>query len=108
MQDFFKICKFTFLNIWEKGQAKKLWYVFVSFVSISFLMFEEGEKQENFARISEDLWAYFFLIFEKGNQQKHIAGFYNICNYTFFNISKKAQAKKIMQDVFDICKYTFF
>ena len=55
VQDFFKICKFTFLNIWEKGQAKKLWFVFVSFVSIFLKIFEEGDKQENFALISEDL-----------------------------------------------------
>ena len=52
------------------------------FVSMLFLIFEKGDKQNNCARYFE-ICKYFFLIFEKEDKQKTVPGILRFVSILF-------------------------
>ena len=68
------------------------------FVSILFLIFEKGDKQESCARYFE-IRKYAFLIFKKENKQKNLT--------MLFIIFEKGDVEKNFARYFEFHKYAF-
>ena len=67
-------------------QAKKLYKVFLRFLSILFLIFEKREKQKNCARFFLRFVNILFIIFEKRGKQKSWEAFLRFVNILFFKL----------------------
>ena len=63
------------------------------FVSMLFLIFEEGDEQKNCARYFQIRKYAFFPMFEKKNGQKNCARYFQIHKYAFFILEKGDEQK---------------
>ena len=121
---FFRICKYTFFNIWqrnkqkiasgflgfvsiitflvfEKGNKQKIAPSFLGFVSILFLIFKERNEQKIASRFVNML----FYIFEKGNKQKIAPGFLGFVSILFNFII--FSGKRCYRDVSGLCVWFY-
>ena len=109
VQGLFKFCKYTFVNIWKGGQAKKMCQYFWRCVSILSLIFEKGDKEKNVSGFLKICKYTFFNIWKRRQASKNIVlCFFKISKHTFLLIFEKEDKQKVLLDIFQICKYTFF